>query len=220
MFKPIMVKIDDGELYTGEDFSVMSKDSCQANSLNYYFEEILFENYQDYHKKQEYNCKLSHAANTKYHQVLSKRVAFVYKQPEEEATKKKKKQEPKYYMRNTLFSSTKNGNLKSKLKEFLTKLSNGKYTLIYYYRLGREDGKSFHKTQGHMLVIKKENERIFTISNEGNNPEYLPHVDFKLNDIVLERPREKLHEVKKLPNGIKVKLTSIEIHEYVSVKSF
>lgn len=193
------------------DLEVMSNNSCMANSLNFYFQKPLFNSFSDFERKQNYNFTLSKKKNFKFSPYLSKRVR--YKLIKTNPISKKKQTTDKFMIREPIFKSNEFGNRKYKLNRFLNELETGKYVIIYYFRQSKDNGKHYSKQEGHMVTIEKgESKLIKTISEDGYDPELLPHIDFNLNEKAV-KSELRLTE-KKTVGDMTVKIVSISIYIY------
>lgn len=192
------------ELFINED------DSCMPNALNTYFGKRLFDGNEDFHKKQNFNFKLSKQVEYNFSPTLSKRVRYT----ESISTKRSLDH---YLKRQHIFITNKIGKNIPILRKFLKKLPEKKFVLSYNYRESFDNGKNYKPKTRHVVVIEKKNGLIKTISDEGNDPTILPRIDFYLNGCPKNKIEDQL-DVPKWVEGVKVKIISIAIYEYVEEK--
>ena len=153
------------------DSDVINNNSSMPDALNVYFNKRLFENYNDFEEKQKYNFKLSNRKYIPYDSILTKRVRFL------------EKSKTKYFSRKPIFNSNNFGNREYKFNDFVEKMEEGIYVMIYYFRRSYDNGKHYKPKEGHMVIIEKfEDDLIEIKSNDGNETSILPFINFDLNE--------------------------------------
>ena len=101
-----------------------------ANSMNFYFKKRLFENYNDFEKKQIYNFKVTKQKYQKYDCSLSKKIRF----SEIWTMKNNRKKSMDFYFTMThIFLSKKFWDRETAVVEFFQKLKICKYVVIYTF---------------------------------------------------------------------------------------
>ncbi|CAF0951663.1 unnamed protein product [Brachionus calyciflorus] len=135
--------------------------SCMANSLNFYFQKVIFTSRTQFVSVQSFNMDLLKLKHNEYSQYMTNKVCV----------------SNKMYERRMLFTSTRFGSqTKYDLDKKLGELENKRYIFDISFRTNASGTKS-----GHFMCLEKKDNIWRVISDNVENNHIIPKIQYPLN---------------------------------------